>query len=337
MAIAEGRHGRWATVELTGERVSIAMVPELGGKVVSLVDRSAGRDWILPGTPPAALPAIDAAFGVDDAYGWDDCLPTIAPVPNPLDPDGPALRDHGDVWGRPVSMSAHSEGGSIETATAGVTLPFRFHRRLRVEGHTVMVDLAIENRGGRSFPVLWAAHPLLALEPGTRLHVPGVAAVRQWTGQPAGSSDPPELSWPAANLPGRGTVPLDLVQGGDAALALKLFAAVPGGRAAAEAPDGSWLGFAWDSGFAPYLGLWLDYGGWPAGSGMHQVALEPTTARADEISAAIEEGGTPWVPSGGRLDWRMEVVLGQGADELRDFLDGHGPVHRVEPQTVVPG
>ena len=37
-------------------------------------------------------------------------------------------------------------------------------------------------------------------------------------------------------------------------------------RVAARGVDGAELRFDWDRAFAPVLGIWLDYGGWPRGA-----------------------------------------------------------------------
>ncbi len=325
MEIGEGRHGSWATVELANERLMVALVPELGGRIVSLVDRAGGRDWILQGAPPASLPRIDAPFTAADAYGWDDCLPNITAIPDPTDPGGRPLRDHGDQWGRPATVAIGSDGSWIETSIDGVVWPYRLKRRVRIDGPTLHVELSVESRTERDLPILWSAHPLLALEPGARLHLPGVARVRMWRSRGATDrSDDDLLAWPIAAVPGRGPVPLDVVQGVDAGLALKLFATVPAARAAVEAPDGAWLGLSWDGASAPYLGVWLDYGGWPPGGTMHQVALEPTTAAADDLASAIASGDVRILLAGGSLDWSMAMTIGTEAAGLRGFLSGEG-------------
>ncbi len=323
LTVGNTSHGPWAAVQLTGQRMGVTLVPDLGGRIVSLVDRGTGRDWILGGHPPASLPGVDAPFTADVSYGWDDCLPSISPTADPLDPDGPALRDHGDQWGRPAEVSGDSRSGTVRTALEGVRWPYRFERRLRLEEFSLIVELAIQSRSERDLPFLWAAHPALALEPGTRMHMPGVEKVRVWR-PGAGEHLPPLLAWPHASMPGGGSIPLDVVQPIEARLALKLFASVPGGRVAAEAPDGSWLGISWDASFAPYLGIWLDYGGWPADGSLHQVALEPTTAPADDLAVAIASGHSLTLPAGGRLGWSMAMTIGGGLEALRDFLAGTG-------------
>ena len=174
-------HGRSGTLALEGERVRLVVVPELGARVVSFVDRATGRDWLVQGTPPSSDAALacwsapDATYAGTVAYGWDECLPTVGPCPDPVDPACPPLRDHGDAWGRPARVTA--EGDALVAAWEGLGWPFTLRRQIRLRGSTVRVDYLLENRGPVALPFLYAMHPLLALPAGARLEVAGLTSV----------------------------------------------------------------------------------------------------------------------------------------------------------------
>ena len=80
-------------------------------------------------------------------------------------------------------------------------------------------------------------------------------------------------------------------------------------RVAARATDGSELRFAWDLAFAPTLGIWLDYGGWPPGEPRHQVAIEPTTSADDDLASAIAAGRARILEPGTPLRWKVRLEL----------------------------
>ncbi|HSH33484.1 MAG TPA: hypothetical protein VLB31_07680, partial [Actinomycetota bacterium] len=99
-------------VVLENDAVRLACEPDVGARITSLVDLRTGREWLVPGTLPgnaAASAAEGAVFGGTEAFGWDECLPTVAPCPDPADATAPALRDHGDQWGRPADVEATDE------------------------------------------------------------------------------------------------------------------------------------------------------------------------------------------------------------------------------------
>ena len=72
--------------------VRLVAVPSLGGRVVSLLDRRSGREWLVQGEAPAAddrsWEAEAAVFAGREAFGWDECAPTVAPCVDPRDANG---------------------------------------------------------------------------------------------------------------------------------------------------------------------------------------------------------------------------------------------------------
>ena len=260
--------------------------PDVGARITSLVDRRNGREWLVPGTLPgtaAAWAAEGAVFGGAEAFGWDECLPTVAPCPDPMDATAPALRDHGDQWGRPADVEA-TDDRLVATWTRS-RWPLRFRRAITLEGAAVACEYELETGGDQALPILWSMHALLALEPGPRIVVePGGRRASRIT-RGSGSRRGPSR-WRGRARRGA----LDLVRGVEARQAAKLYLDARADPGRGRATDGSELRFAWDRAFAPTLGIWLDYGGWPPGEPRHQVAIEPTTSPDDDLASAIAAG-----------------------------------------------
>ncbi len=308
------------------ERPAIRLVvsPSLGARVVSLLDRRTGREWLAPGKTPAA-PALrawsaeDAVFGGEQAFGWDECLPTVAPSPDPLNPHDPPLRDHGSLWGRDAATSL--DEGTLVTEWPADRWGLRFLRRLRIDSSAVIADYALHNPTHTALPFLWSAHPLLRLEPGTRLHLPKLDRIQVESSGGVAFRDR-RAAWPRAlDADGR-PVQLDLVPAPSAGISVKAFARGLEGRAGALAPDGSWLGLAWDPVFAPALGLWLDHGAWPEDKPLQQVAFEPTTAAHDALADAIADRHVATVAPGRTVRWWMRIEVGTHPPGLAAFLRG---------------
>ncbi|HET9520709.1 MAG TPA: hypothetical protein VFO73_06680 [Candidatus Limnocylindrales bacterium] len=301
---------------LESEFVRLVAVPEVGARVVSLVDRRTGREWLVQGTLPAddvagsasarARAAEDAVFGGDEAFGWDECLPTVAPCADPLDPAAPPLRDHGDQWGRPAEVAGI--GGGLRATWTGSRWPYVLRRTISLEGATVIADYEVEVRGDRPLPILWSMHALIALEPGSNIIVEPAARARLTHHAGLGlASDTQSLDWPGSSL--------DVVRGIEAGQAAKLYvAAAPLTTVAARTVDGAELRFSWDRAVAPALGIWLSYGGWPVeGRPRHQVALEPTTSPDDDLASAIAAGRAMVVAPGSPRRWTVRIALVAGS------------------------
>src|ERR1039458_10375594 len=81
---------------LGNDGVELAMVPELGAKIISLKNLRTGREWLWHPHDSLRLfknqPLDD--FAASPLVGMDECLPTILPCSW----RGRQLPDHGEVW-----------------------------------------------------------------------------------------------------------------------------------------------------------------------------------------------------------------------------------------------
>lgn len=304
--------GGWPSVALESSGLRLVVVPALGARVVSLVDRRTDREWLVQGHPPTPEEAgiwsqHAAAFLGREAFGWDECIPTVAPCSDPLDPSAPPLRDHGDQWGRATKVAVDHEG--LDATWTGHGWPYRFRRRLSLGTGEVRCAYELTNEGDRDLPILWSMHALLELEPGALIELSRTELAMPFaTGLGVTATD--SVRWPAV----RGTdgdVDLSRVRAADAHFAAKLYAdPAPAGPVRAVAPDGASIAFTWTRGIAPALGLWLDYGGWPdPNAGSRQVAIEPMTSGHDHLASALAAGRARWVRARETVAWEVQLEV----------------------------
>jgi galactose mutarotase-like enzyme len=314
---AEATWGAMRAVRLADAALSVVVVPRLGGRVVSLRDERSGREWLTQGPPPdpeeaSAWGSEDAVFTGRVSYGWDECLPTVAPCVDPLNDGAAPLRDHGDQWGRPADLVA--DGSGITTTWTSPRWPYRFTRRLHLEvGGTLHAAYELVSLSDRPVPLLWSMHPTVALEPGSVIELPGVDRVRlTWTtgsSLAAGES----VAWPMAPARDGSRVELGRVRSADGSAA-KMYAATPG-PARLRADDGAVLELTWDRTRIPAVGVWIDLGGWPTeGRPVQQVALEPTSSPDDDLADAVAHDRAWSLPAGGTARWwvRLSSRLARG-------------------------
>ena len=236
------------TRTLSTDVLTLDYAPEFGARVTALVDRRTGRDWLVGGAMRGEV-SDRAVYLGEEARGWDECFPTVAPCTHPA---WGGMRDHGALWGRPWQDDGR---GAAWFETEG----YRFARTLVPEGAAVHCRYELANTGAAPMLWMWSQHCLLDARPGERLVLEGVGA------------------FDAADVPRAvardGTV-------------LKTYAPVHGQVSVGlTGPEGG-IRFEWDAEETGFLGLWLDFGGWPETDPVHQLALEPTTAPADHLAAA---------------------------------------------------
>ncbi len=314
----DGAFGHLQVISLESADLLLTMVPELGGRVTSLRDRHSGREWLVQGTPPTpseltAWRRETAVFGLREAYGWDECLPTVAPANGPIDPDGPPLRDHGAQWARSAAVRVvpGTDGRMVATRWNDTRWPLHLERRLRLEDRVIHAAYALVNASAVDLPVLWSMHALLELEPGSRFELPQGTSVTLsqeiGTGLEAAPLRRP-TPWPV--VVGSPAVDLSVVQAGGAGFATKLYAdPAPPGPVGATTPDGASIMFSWTREHVPAVGLWIDAGGWPAGSGATQVAIEPTTSGHDDLDTAMASGRALLLRAGERICWDVTIEV----------------------------
>jgi hypothetical protein len=173
---------------------------------------------------------------------------------------------------------------------------------------SLTADYTIANISDAALPFMWALHGRLAGTPEDRIELEGVTGVAAtYVARDGHAISAPQLTWPGPDsLLG---MPLDHVQPALSRFAAKLYAShVPGARASVGGRNG-WLDLSWDNQATAHLGIWLNYGGWPEPGNNHHLALEPTTAPADDLGEALEQGNATILVPGATARWRVGMTL----------------------------
>ena len=273
----------YAAIGLRNEGLEIVVLPEVGAKVLSLRNLRSGREWMW--SPPEGAifqpTPLGTPFDESSLVGADECLPTIYAC----EWRGRSIPSHGEAWSSVWELDrlalAH---GRIVTRLQLPISPFWVERAIHLEGNKVIFDYALRNLDFAPQEFMWAFHPLMTIEEGDRLEVPGVTQMltESSIGIPLGGRGD-MIPWPS---PTEG-VALDQLDFGRPA-ALKLFTEE---RAASSATirnerTGDALRFDFDPRRVDTLGIWLTRGGW---NGYHHLAVEPGIGAPDPLDIAVEQ------------------------------------------------
>lgn len=310
--IEHGTWGQWPSIRLSTAAVELEVVSEVGARVVSLRDRRSGREWLIQGEPPSELAQVEWAresvvFGGRESFGWDECLPTTSVCADPLAPDGPALRDHGDQWGRGAYLSVDPEQGAVEHTWSDPRWAYRLSRRLSFEDEqTVRTEYLVTSLAETPLPISWAQHAVLKVEPGGYIDLPEVYQARR--SMQLGIDLPETIDWPNAVTDDGREMNLACVRTAEGWAAVLYME--PPDEVRVVAPDGARLDFDWDRDFAPVLRVWQAYGGWkPEGTPVEQVALEPCTSMHDDLAGAMADGAERILQPGAEMRWWVKTRL----------------------------
>ncbi len=283
--------------------MTIALWPAAGGKLGSLCDKRSGREWLWrnPRMPYAATPPGPSYTATADSGGWDECFPSVAACVYPSAPwAGAPIQDHGELWSQPAELTLSEAPGTLtlHCRWRGAALPYSFERTLTLSAGAARLrcDYLATNLAAAPMPVIWSAHPLLAIEPGMAVRLPAGARLHQNVALPLGQ---PPLS-------------LDPLPGPEAAAALKVWSdPLDEGWAALVARDGA-LTMRWDTALLPQVAVWANLGAWAGDGGApyYNLGLEPCIGAQDSLADAVSVHQLfATLPPHGALSWWLEVEL----------------------------
>lgn len=299
---------------LQSDCLAVTTVPQLGAKIVSLLDRRNGRQWLAgPGPRPVRPLQYGAAFDQQDMSGWDEMFPTISACayPGPGPAHGVPLPDHGEVWALPWAVE-EAAGGRLRLSVQGRALPYRLTRALElIAPDTLAMHYDLINQGEHPMPYIWAAHPQFAGEEMQIVLPPAVVQVCNVLPPAWGWGEPETVyGWPLAQGVDGQPQQIDAV-GPPSSRRARKFYTLPDGRigwaALAQNTADAWLRLSWDPAAVPYFGLWVDEGA------LHHQAVaapEPATGFYDSLARAAEKQQVQTLGPGQSTAWTLTVQVG---------------------------
>jgi hypothetical protein len=272
---------------IQGDRWSLTLTPQCGGRIVSILDDS-GVEWLIANDVWNTPPSLQTSFTDRPVGGWDEMLPTI----DPCTLGASQLPDHGDLWRAPW------HGTPLDALTVdAVSLPIRLRRRVSAIPDGFRLSYSAESTGD-TVPFLWAAHPLLNAPRGSHIVLPELVTS---VVDVLGSKDILAISRPMLEVD-------SLAPGGNRKLVL------PQGVRASWAMlvrgDGHALRLGWDPALIPHLGLYFDA---CAHTPEPAIAIEPGIGWYDRLDRAVDNRSARWIEPGSPWSWWLDVTWGMEA------------------------
>jgi galactose mutarotase-like enzyme len=311
-------------IALDNGKVRAIVLPELGGKMISLVRHNGGRDFLtsfqIEGTC-FRKPSYGGIFVEYNNVGFDECMPTIAACTYPRNAyRGRQLPDHGDVWSLPWQYDVHDEKLSLHVE--GRSLPYGLSKHISIEGQELILEYELENKGSDAFDYLWSSHPLLNTEPGARILLPPDVEVLLIDSSEGGRLGRPgeSCTWPIARRADGSSDDLAVMKsrrhGSDKLYTPRLH----DGYCGLHYPStNESIFFQFDVQSVPYVGMWISHGGSgpPDPKQPYTVALEPCTGRPDSLVEAIARGESTSLLPHAMNKWTLRVGLLEDSPKLQ--------------------
>lgn len=306
---------------LENDQLRAVILPELGGKLWSLVYKPVDREmlWHHPRVFPRPVP-----FGAtyDDWFcgGWDELFPNDAPVTIA----GESYPDHGELWSMPFewelsARSAHEI--TLRLYRSGVVTDTEVEKWITLRDGEPM--LRFRHRIANNAPVpldfLWKLHPALNISPHARIDLPARRVLVDPGFRDRLGPDVAEFQWPIARAVAGTDVDMRHVPSADAATC-DFFYAVEldaGWCALSDGVEQVGFGLAFDPAIFSSVWVFGAYRGW---RGLYTAILEPCTGYPYRLDEAIERGRHSRLGPGEELETEVVAVLYRGRDRVETIM-----------------
>ncbi len=290
---------RWTTykdrpaVTVETNKAVALFLPEDGGKLASLQAKSDHWEFLTQTDNEAyRVLAYDGSYIDAECSACDEMFPTIDPcMPSPNFGEYP---DHGEVCRMAHSVQIDEQG--INIGVASKQLHYTYTKRITCDDTGALIlEYTIENPTDHPFPNLWAMHCMLRGDASAELLLPYEedASVEMMFG--------PEN---AEQLPRNRLLPY---QPGGATYKFYYLEPMSKGMCGCiYHANGHKFLLEFDAGKIPYLGVWLNSGGF---KDMYNLALEPCTAPFDTPDRAEVRGCGSTLQPCEKLQFSVRIIV----------------------------
>lgn len=274
------------SITLENNELKIAVIPSLGGKLVSLYNKLSKFELLFQNKENEyKKPELNSDFASFDASGFDDAFPTIDSSKVQYEGKEILYPDHGEIWSS--SFDYRIIDGYLELACSSSILPYTYKKLIHLENDTVKIKYNIVNKSNSPFPCIWAMHCLVNCSEDIEISFPKntTEIINVHDSDILGKKNLIH-SYPITKTLDNKDYRLDRIGSSSLNKTEKYYVngIVNEGECSIYYPGNSSLfTINFDKDKLPYLGFWVTEGGFRSD---YNCALEPTNSFYDDIDTA---------------------------------------------------
>lgn len=296
------------SVVLENKTYRVEILPDPGGKMVSLIDRKNDYEFFVQKEWSEYRKGAFAGSYVEaECSGFDDMFPTIDECQYENEPwKGTVLADHGEVWSLPWQILAENEQ-SLKLSVHGIRFPYILEKQIALTDTGVRLDYVLSNPTPFDFDYLWGGHMMINVEEGMKVVLPDdfKTAVSVFSNGVSKFGD--THVWPHLRGKNGESYRGDIVRNKSAQGFEKYYFTdkVKEGNCLLEYPDGKKrLRISWSVDTVPYLGILMNENAW---DGLYNIFVEPCSVCFDRPDVARQQGQRSVCPKFGEVRWNMTL------------------------------
>ncbi|MBI9101583.1 MAG: DUF4432 family protein [Spirochaetales bacterium] len=296
-----------------------AILKQRGAKIASIFSKSIQKELLYQVEGNYDSPAAyDTPFGPDDSSGFDDMFPSINPEACPDAPwKNSHYPDHGEVWSLPwQSITNQLSPDSRTSADAvaayrvyGIRFPYALMKTVELIEDKIRFSYKAENNSPFPLPYLWAAHAIFRMEAGMELLPPkgSIEILNALEGKLGKVGD--THNFPKTLNRNKKKIDLSIIPEKNPEGMQKYYFKdrVKEGICSLHNPqDGMSINLEWNPEKLPYLGIWVNEGGW---ANQFNIGIEPATAGMDSPTAGRKYGMESILKPYSSFEWSLDISV----------------------------
>jgi len=301
------------SIALENEELKVVFIPDPGGKMVSLISKRTGYEYLVQREGSAYRNQPYGGIYVDgECSGFDDMFPTIDECKYDKEPwKDVVIPDHGEVWSLPWNFNINKN--SLFLSVDGIKFPYNLEKAVKFSGHNILrIDYTLTNKGPVDFDFLWAAHVMINIEEGTRIMVPDdckqIYTILTYSKRLGEYGD--INNWPVFEDSFKVSHRADISRTKNIKDCEKYYFTnkLDTGYSELKYPDNTKFRIGFSTDTVPYLGILLNENGW---DNRYNIFIEPCTVCYDRPDLARLKGQISTVKTLSQYKWYVEMTIDQ--------------------------
>ncbi len=292
-------------VVLSNESLTVKILPEIGGKIISMKD-SSGAEYLDRGSCEYKARSPGMTYKDTEFDGIDEIFPTMAECNMPAGEfKGAKLHPHGDLYRKKWTYSL--DNGILSMETSGFDLPYVFKRTARLDKSSLVLDYTVTNNSEQPLPYIYTFHPIFKATTGSKLELPADMDVKVSFSMKGWLGKSGEIRKLGDIKNEDGTAFMEKMFKKNSGGYWKFFTEkLSKGELILSNGDSPRLLLSWPADMFPYLAVWCSEGNV---GGQNHIAIEPSASSDESLEKAYAAGEARIIPPKGKHEWQIRISI----------------------------
>ncbi len=301
IALKNGNQTKCITI--SNEKLSVSVIPELGGKIISIKDND-NFEFVSRSAKQYSLRKYGGNFGDKEFDGIDEIFPTLASCTYPAAPwKNVKIPPHGELFSQPWKIV--STNNVICLNVKGKALPYLFQRTITIKNSSVILDYEVTNLSSNDIYYFYMFHPLLKGLTGTQLKLDDNQSVKisyNYKGFLGKSGT--EDKWGNLMIETNKLFKNNMFNEKSGKY-WKIFATLNESEVSLEYPNKKRISLKWNPEAQPKFAVWTSEGM----SNLHHIAPEPTTSFEESLQNAYKNKNAKCIKANSKVTWKITLII----------------------------